>query len=305
MKLNDLCFEIIKACPNQCLFCSSCSSPNANEIISLELYKKTIDRFMELGVIEELSISGGEPLLHPNIIEIINYAKNLGIKVILYTSGICKMVNNNYSGIPREIIDILKAIGLDKIVFDLQTINEDNYNYLMGTKNFLPYVLQSIARVTVVGIPAEIHFIPLKTNQNDLKDILEIAELGIERVRLLRFIPQGRGLENANDLMLSNEEISNFIANIHNYNFKIDIREGVHLLEEDTHKCTAGLGKFVIRYDGKLLPCPAFKDCDEETLRACGLKDININSDDDYEIKFSNGTRVKPLCKQLKRTELK
>jgi len=305
MKLNDLCFEIIKACHNQCLFCSSCSTPDATEIISLELFKKTINRFIELGGIEELSISGGEPLLHSDITHIISYAKSLGIKVILYTSGICKMVNNNYSGIPRYFINKLKAIGLDRIVFNLQTINEDNYNYLMGTKNFLPYVLQTIARVTVVGIPAEIHFIPLKTNNKDLKDILEIAELGIERVRLLRFIPQGRGLLNAKNLMLTDEELATFIANIHNHNFKIDIREGVHLLEDNIRKCTAGLGKFVIRYDGKLLPCSAFKDSDEETLRSCGFRDININNDEAYEIKFSNGTRIKPLCKQLKRTEIR
>ena len=42
--LKDLCFEVIKTCPNNCLFCSSCSSPDATTIISFELFKQTIDQ---------------------------------------------------------------------------------------------------------------------------------------------------------------------------------------------------------------------------------------------------------------------
>ena len=35
--LKDLCFEIIETCPNNCLFCSSCSSINKEKLIeSLE-----------------------------------------------------------------------------------------------------------------------------------------------------------------------------------------------------------------------------------------------------------------------------
>ena len=88
--LKDLCFEVIKTCPNNCLFCSSCSSPDATTIISLDLFKQTIDHFISLGGIEEISLSGGEPLLHPNIFEMIAYCKEKGIRTVLFTSGIKK-----------------------------------------------------------------------------------------------------------------------------------------------------------------------------------------------------------------------
>ena len=86
--LKDLCFEVIKTCPNNCLFCSSCSSIEAKTIIPFELFKETIDHFLKLGGIEEISLSGGEPLLHPDIFKMIAYCKEKGIKTVLFTSGI-------------------------------------------------------------------------------------------------------------------------------------------------------------------------------------------------------------------------
>ena len=44
--LKDLCFEVIQTCPNNCEFCSSNSSKEATKIISLELFKKTIEHLI-------------------------------------------------------------------------------------------------------------------------------------------------------------------------------------------------------------------------------------------------------------------
>lgn len=91
--VKDLCFEIIEKCPNQCRFCSSNSSINKQKIISYEDFKRVIDYFVKKGGIEELSLSGGEPFLHPNINEMIFYAKSFGIRTVVFTSGIKKLKN--------------------------------------------------------------------------------------------------------------------------------------------------------------------------------------------------------------------
>lgn len=67
--LKDLCFEIIQTCPNKCKFCSSNSSQDKQTIITFEQFKKTVMHFIKQGGIEELSISGGEPFLHPDLFE--------------------------------------------------------------------------------------------------------------------------------------------------------------------------------------------------------------------------------------------
>ena len=86
--LKDLCFEVIHTCPNNCKFCSSNSSIGATKIISLDDFKRTVNHFMENGGIEEISISGGEPFLHPDLMEMVRFCKSLNIRTVIFTSGI-------------------------------------------------------------------------------------------------------------------------------------------------------------------------------------------------------------------------
>ena len=69
--VKDLCFEIIQTCPNNCLFCSSCAGMDKSTIIDIDTFKRTIDHFISIGGIQEISFSGGEPFLHPHLFEMI------------------------------------------------------------------------------------------------------------------------------------------------------------------------------------------------------------------------------------------
>ena len=78
--LKDLCFEVIQTCPNKCKFCSSNSSQDKQTIITLEHFKRTVMHFINQGGIEELSISGGEPFLHPDLFKMVKFCKDNGIR---------------------------------------------------------------------------------------------------------------------------------------------------------------------------------------------------------------------------------
>ena len=345
--LKDLCFEIIETCPNNCLFCSSCSSINKNRRIDYKKFKEVIDYFIYNGGIEEISLSGGEPLLHPEHLRMIRYCKLNNIKVVLFTSGIklrSKMTEEDIEqlkynlrkqyesylleGMPKDEYEklinklmniyikdnekkfyslsthdcnLLKEVGLDKIVFDFQAWNQEVYNKIMGTKNNFDLVTLSMIKAKSVGLKTDAHFIPTKINYKELVDIIEMLNVAeFDELSILNFVPQGRGRVNENILSLSEDEFKEFIKIYEKCknDFKGNLRVGIHLQEEDTHKCTAGLTKLVIKYDGTVLPCAAFKEYDLEMLNSMGIKTPNI-----YEnletIKTYNGTRKKPLCKQL------
>ena len=331
--LKDLCLEIIETCPNNCLFCSSCSSINKNNIIDYKKFKEVIDYFINNGGIEEISLSGGEPLLHPELLRMIRYCKLNNIKVVLFTSGIklrTKIKEEEFEqlefnlrkqyqsylseGMPKEEYEklinklmniylkdnekefdslstydckILKEVGLDKIVFDFQAWNKEVYNKIMGTKNNFDLVTLSMIKAKSSGLKTDAHFIPTKINYKELVDIIEMLNVAeFDELSILNFVPQGRGRVNESILSLSEDE------------FKGKLRVGIHLQEEDTHKCTAGLSKLVIKYDGTVLPCAAFKEYDLEILNSMGIKTPNIYENLE-DVKTYNGTRKKPLCKQL------
>ena len=111
--VKDLCFEIIEKCLNNCMFCSSNSNCNKTQIIKFEDFKRTIDYFMANGGIEELSLSGGEPFLHPELIKMVDYSKSLGIRTVIFTSGVAngQELNEEYRNvIISEMNDRLNEI---------------------------------------------------------------------------------------------------------------------------------------------------------------------------------------------------
>lgn len=346
--LKDLCFEVIHTCPNNCKFCSSNSSIGATKIISFDIFKKTINHFMQNGGIEEISISGGEPFLHPDLFEMVRFCKSLNIRTVIFTSGIKRarilseterqFYIDDYNKKVREIeeaepwntrineiikrnlkreldnaisqkfwavssgeMDILKSIGLDKIVFDLQAAEEQTYNQLMGTKEMFGKVSLSMIRATNSGLNTDVHFVPMKPNYKQLPDLLE--ELNIVKVTnlsILNFVPQGRGLLNKDKLMLSNEEMKEFSDIFHKCknDFNGNIRIGIPLLGNVKHLCTAGTEKLDIKYDGTVLPCPAFKEISAEKLEKYGIRLYNIYEDLEGLI-VRGGKRKNPLCKQV------
>ena len=113
--LKDLCFEVIQTCPNKCQFCSSNSSQEEKTIITLEDFKRTVMHFTKNGGIGEISISGGEPFLHPDLFEMVKFCKEQGIRTVIFTSGIKRAED-----IPPEVIEYMK----EKCAKDLQEIEE-------------------------------------------------------------------------------------------------------------------------------------------------------------------------------------
>lgn len=343
--LKDLCFEVIQTCPNKCRFCSSNSSQDKQKIIKLEMFKKTINHFVNNGGIEEISISGGEPLLHPNIFDMIEFCKSNGIRTVLFTSGIKKAseipvemieyikskcehdlqeieehepwnerLKNNvkryydrclepkpFGAITKQECEKLKKLGLDKIVFDWQAFEEETDNYLMGRKGFNTYLMDSLIRASSSGLNVDVHFIPMKPNYKQFPDILECLEMSkVRNISILNFVPQGRGKTNKEELMLNEEELKEFSEILENAkkNYTGNIRIGIPLNGKISHLCTAGTEKLDIKYDGTILPCPAFKEMDVETMKKYGIRLYSIYEDLE-KIIVRGGKRKEPLCRQV------
>lgn len=345
--VKDLCFEIIETCLNNCMFCSSNSNCNKTQIINFEDFKRTIDYFMANGGIEELSLSGGEPFLHPELIKMVEYSKSLGIRTVIFTSGVTynlglskeekieilsdmnrrlKEINENepdneflkqkainfykrvlnpskFTSISKKVLIELKKIGLDKIVFDYQAYECETDHLLMGRKEESTLsMLKSIITASLIGLEVDVHFVPMKLNYKEIGDILEMLEIAeVKNISILNFLPQGRGKNNETDLQLTDEELKEFFELLEKYKQKYsgNIRIGIPLQGEDTHKCNAGLEKLDIKFDGTVLPCPAFKEITKEECERFNIKLPNIYRNLEEVVIPGKGTRKKPLCKQI------
>ena len=343
--VKDLCFEVIEKCLNECKFCSSNSNCNKTQIIKFYDFKRVIDYFISTGGIEELSVSGGEPFLHPDILKMVEYSKSKGIRTVIFTSGVIerkvseeyndiikKELNNalqeveenepyntffkekiknsykniffgKYDSISRDTLIYLKEIGLDKIVFDYQGYEYDTDHILMGRcEEARQSLLKSLITASLVGLDVDVHFVPMKPNYKEINDILEMIEIAhVKNISILNFLPQGRGKIYNKELQLSEEEFKEFfeLLNKGMNNYSGNVRIGIPLQGNNLHKCNAGIEKLDIKFDGTILPCPAFKEITEEESKKFNIKLPNIYTNLE-EVKISgNGTRSKPLCKQI------
>ena len=84
-------------------------------------------------------------------------------------------------------------------------------NELMGRKALNTYLMESLIRASSVGLNVDVHFIPMKPNYKQFPDIIECLKMAkIKNISILNFVPQGRGLENKQELMLSETELREF-----------------------------------------------------------------------------------------------
>jgi MoaA/NifB/PqqE/SkfB family radical SAM enzyme len=76
-----------KRCNYDCSYCPSSIHDNNSEHTDIEILKLTVDKLMLLGKPIRLSFTGGEPTVHPNFEELINYCKHVGVGWVSVTSN--------------------------------------------------------------------------------------------------------------------------------------------------------------------------------------------------------------------------
>lgn len=288
MKLNEITIEITQQCPNRCVHCSSLSCPNKTTCLATETILSVIDDAVALGC-ESISLSGGEPFLHIGLRQIVDYIAKYAVQCNIYTSGIC-FVGWKPCSVPTEILKELRG-KVSKYVVNVEAADEETYDNIMGTSfNGFAMMKQFISDAVALGETVEAHFVPMKPNYKQIPAVVEMCnKLGVSNVSFLRFVAQGRGLENVKELLLNEEEMreARSLMKESYENNNAGIRLGIPFMEcSNRVNCLTGISKLNIRYDGNVYPCEAFKNdqpvfishAQADNVNEICLSDIYANS---------------------------
>ena len=261
MRLKDITIEITQRCPNYCIHCSSLSSLGAETQLSLSEILNIIDDAVELGA-ETISLSGGEPFIYPNLIDVVRHIHEKGVKCYIYTSGIIHN-GSNFEALSEFLLTSIQGL-VDRLIFNLEAADNLHYELIMGTNNGFELMQTSIMRALRYGFVIESHTVLMKSNINHLAEIMALGNsLGISKMSFLRLVMQGRALENESMTYLTDEEIqlAKDIIKRASHEYNGCIRFGIPLAEcSERFNCMAGTVKLNIRYDGNVYPCEAFKN---------------------------------------------
>lgn len=286
--LSEISIEILQRCPNRCIYCSSHSNPQATHLIPFKIIKNIIDDAKCLGC-KTVCLSGGEPFLHPQILDIISYIAKKRLTCYVYTSGIY-MKDDVYSSLPNEYIEAIRGM-VDKVIFNVEADSSALYDQIMGTDvGGFGMMKKSISDCLSSGLVVETHVVPMQVNFKHLKSIFEMCyQLGVSKVSILRLVMQGRALENLSLVKLSDEnnrEVTKLIKTL-NEAYKGKVRIGLPYSDSNCRiYCKAASDKINVRYDGNVYPCEVFKDnllnaklgCEPDTVWKDSFYDIYKNS---------------------------
>ncbi|NLJ84596.1 MAG: radical SAM protein, partial [Halanaerobiaceae bacterium] len=91
-KIEDPYIEITSLCNLKCIHCYNSSSSNTKKHLNISELEQCLSYFNEIGI-KQISVSGGEPLLYPNLMELLEICSFYEMEVFLVTNG--TLLNND------------------------------------------------------------------------------------------------------------------------------------------------------------------------------------------------------------------
>jgi MoaA/NifB/PqqE/SkfB family radical SAM enzyme len=199
-----IAWQINSECNLGCLHCCE----EAGHSIPNEMNKKEIFSFLEQTVdlsIPYVALSGGEPMLHPQLFEICEFLRKHNISLKVETNG--------------EFIDESVAAKIGSLKFRSVQISLDGATSSTHEKLRLSgdwnKAVSACRFLIKAGVNTEIVFVPTKFNIHEIGQLIDLAySLGVYGVYTGKTMRIGRAAQNWDILCPSDQDYEKFFATL-------------------------------------------------------------------------------------------
>lgn len=245
--------ELTHKCPLECAYCyNQLDFAKTKDAMSKEDWFRVMEQARNMGAVQ-LGISGGEPLLNKDVVEIVKKANDLKFYTNLITSGV---------GAPKEVVSKLKEAGLKTVQLGVQSHDRNTMTLITNNKNSYDEKIAFAKEVKEAGLQLIVNTCITRQNIHQVGDIIEFAEsLGANYLEIANIQYYGWALKNVNALLPTQEQITK-AREVTNYYRKERKDMRVFFVVPDyfatrPKACMNGLGTtfLTINPDGIALPC--------------------------------------------------
>lgn len=243
------------ACTARCLHCSSNSATRSPDEMSTAEALDMIDQLADCGVVD-LGISGGEPMLRSDLLQVIAHAKARGMAVGLASNG---------AKLPASYAGQLAALGLNRLQISLDG-TAGPHDKLRQWPGLYQRALRSIDTAQAAGLRVHVCCTISSLNVDELEEFAEaVLALKVARINFSRYVPTGRA---STDLDLPDQRwravVERCAALKERYRGRLEIVTHLAqqiLVDADVAcmdgfvGCQAGRGQGCISANGNVLPC--------------------------------------------------
>ncbi|MCL1846433.1 MAG: putative heme d1 biosynthesis radical SAM protein NirJ2 [Coriobacteriia bacterium] len=247
---------------NECnLKCKHCyqdaDESQEKELTTAEAFTM-IDQIAKAGF-KIMIFSGGEPLLRPDIFDLVAYAAGKGLRPVFGTNGIL---------ITEEVAWRLKECGAVAMGISIDSLDAAKHDEFRGLVDAHKLTLAGIENCKKAGLPFQLHTTVVDWNRDEVCAITDFAaEIGAVAHYIFFLIPVGRGvyIKETSLAVRENEELLRAIMT-KQAEVSIDVKptcapqftrvaKQLGIETRFSRGCLAGLTYCVIGSEGIVRPC--------------------------------------------------
>lgn len=197
--------HILEACNFKCRQCFS--KFGTEKLLPVKDWEKIVDNCIAGADVTEFNIAGGEPMLYPELVELVKYIRDKGVKVSLITNG--SLMNEEWI---KNCAGMFETIG-----FSVDSINDET-NRKIGrcdrNGKTIPagriVELCGLIRKYAPGCRIKINTVVSALNKDEIMfDFID--EIAVDRWKILRMKPFQYGSFSNLDIQVSDEEFEEFV----------------------------------------------------------------------------------------------
>lgn len=237
---------VTNICPQKCRYCYN--RDRRGEVLNTKTIIQLIRELKDLGVFW-LGLTGGEPLLNPHIIRIVESAGN-DCAVKLFTTG---------SGLTRDMARDLKKAGLFSVSVSLDHWDEETHNRIRGCPDAFQTALNAVRIFRESGLHVGVSSVlspeMIKNNQVD-KFIEFLIQLDIHEAWLSECKPSPMDYWQDDGVITESERTALLeLQDRYNREGRITVNYLAHFEGKEHFGCNAGHKMIYIDPFGEISPC--------------------------------------------------
>lgn len=209
-------FEVTPNCNLNCIYCyNHWRTPGAivPKELGLDKIKTLVDKLLSETQIAGITLSGGEPLMRKDIVDIAKYIGSKNIPLGMTTNGL--LLNEKLTR------DLVKA-GVSYFEVSIDSLEKNTLRQLDENSN-LAKIKQAVLNIRATNTRLNISTIITKINVNDIPTVIDLAyAFGANSLSLNRFALGGTGSQHKDKLMLSIPELKNILDMANQKSMELD-----------------------------------------------------------------------------------
>jgi SynChlorMet cassette radical SAM/SPASM protein ScmF len=186
--LSQIYFYLTEGCNLRCRHCWIApkyqSEGNSYRTLDLDLFKSIIEQAKPLGL-TGVKLTGGEPFLHPQINEILEYIQAEDLQLTVETNGVLCT-----PGLAQKMAackDPFVSVSLDGA-------NSETHEWVRGVTGCFEDALNGIRNLVDAGLKPQIIMSIMRQNKDQMESIVRLSErLGAGSVKFNILQPTARG----------------------------------------------------------------------------------------------------------------